>query len=149
MEFNIQKYLIESKLTLQSHMREDDNTELTLNIDDEETEDDDRFDDNGDERDDWNKPEPDNSAEFEKEPSAKDVKKDDAALSGVHKKQAQLKALLDKKDMLLMQYKSGQMTLDQYKEAIGNVPQQIKKLKDQIDQAMNVSLDNDSEEELA
>ena len=149
MEFNIQKYLIESKLTLQSHMREDDNTELTLNIDDEEMEDDDKFDDNGDERDDWNKPEPDNSAEFEKEPSAKDVKKDDAALSGVHKKQAQLKALLDKKDMLLMQYKSGQMTLDQYKEAIGNVPQQIKKLKDQIDQAMNVSLDNDSEEELA
>jgi hypothetical protein len=38
------------------------------------------------------------------------------------------------------------MTLDQYKEAIGNVPQQIKKLKDQIDQAMNVSLDDYGEE---
>ena len=125
MEFNIQKFLSENKLTGQSQMREEDNTELVLPTGDEdvygdeEEEDEDKFDDNGDERDDWNKPEPDDSAEFEKEPSAKDVKKDDAALKGIHKKQADLQNLEVEKDKLLMQLKGNVISLDQYKKAIG------------------------------
>lgn len=151
MEFNIQKFLSENKLTGQSQMREEDNTELVLQTADdyEESEDDDRFDDNGDERDDWNKPEPDDSAEFEKEPSAKDVKKDDAALKGIHKKQADLQNLEVEKDKLLMQLKGNVISLDQYKQAIGNIPSQIKKLRADIDKAMTVSVDDDSEEDMA
>ena len=158
MEFNIQKFLSENKLTGQSQMRqEDDNTDLTMHVGDdyeqmqdyEGGEDDDRFDDNGDERDDWNKPEPDDSAEFEKEPSAKDVKKDDAALKGIHKKQADLQNLEAEKDKLLMQLKGNVISLDQYKQAIGNIPNQIKKLRADIDKAMTVSVDDDSEEDMA
>jgi hypothetical protein len=150
MEFNIQKFLSENKLTGQSQMREEDNTELVLSTGDdyEEAEDEDKFDDNGDERDDWNKPEPDNSAEFEKEPSAKDVKKDDAALKGIHKKQADLQNLEVEKDKLLMQLKGNVISIDQYKQAIGNIPSQIKKLRADIDKAMTVSVDDDSEEEM-
>jgi hypothetical protein len=36
---------------------------------------------------------------------------------------------------------------NQYKQAIGNIPMQIKKLRADIDQAMNVTVDDDSEEE--
>lgn len=155
MEFNIQKFLSENKLTGQSQMREEDNTELVLPTGDEdvygdeEAEDEDKFDDNGDERDDWNKPEPDSSADFEKEPSAKDVKKDDAALKGIHKKQADLQNLEVEKDKLLMQLKGNVISIDQYKQAIGNIPSQIKKLRADIDKAMTVSVDDDSEEEMA
>ena len=155
MEFNIQKFLSENKLTGQSQMREEDNTELVLPTGDEDVygdeggEDEDKFDDNGDERDDWNKPEPDNSAEFEKEPSAKDVKQGDAALKGIHKKQADLQNLEVEKDKLLMQLKGNVISIDQYKQAIGNIPSQIKKLRADIDKAMTVSVDDDSEEEMA
>ena len=159
MEFNIQKFLSENKLTGQSQMREEDNTELTMHVGDDyeqmqdydggEEENEDDFDDNGDQRDDWNKPEPDNSAEFEKEPSAKDVKQGDAALKGIHKKQADLQNLEVEKDKLLMQLKGNVISLDQYKQAIGNIPNQIKKLRADIDKAMTVSVDDDSEEEMA
>jgi len=155
MEFNIQKFLSENKLTGQSQMREEDNTELVLSTGDEdvygdeEVEDEDNFDDDGDQRDDWNKPEPDNSAEFEKEPSAKDVKQGDAALKGIHKKQADLQNLEVEKDKLLMQLKGNVISIDQYKQAIGNIPSQIKKLRADIDKAMTVSVDDDSEEEMA
>jgi hypothetical protein len=143
MEFNIQEFLSQNKLTGQSQMRhEDDNTGLTLDLgSDEET-----FDDE-EETDDWNKPEPDTSAEFEKEPSTKDVKQSDKSLTGIHKKQADLQALEDKKDALLMQLKGNIIGLDQYKQAIGNVPDQIKKLRADLDKAMNVTMDDDSEEE--
>lgn len=140
MVFNIQKFLSENKLTGQSQMRqEDDNTGLTLDLDGEET-----FDDE-EETDDWNKPETDDSAEFEKEPSTKDVKQSDKSLTGIHKKQADLQGLEDKKDALLMQLKSNIISLDQYKEAIGNIPAQIKKLRADLDKAINVSADDDSE----
>ena len=85
--------------------------------------------------------------DFEQEPATQDIKKDEPSLSGIHKKQAQLKALEDQKDALLMQYKSGQMGLDQYKAAIGNIPAQIKKLRADIENEMTVGLDD--EEELA
>ena len=52
------------------------------------------------------------------------------------------------KDKLLMQLKGDVIGLDQYKQAIGNIPNQIKKLRADLDKAMNVSADAgmDSEE---
>jgi hypothetical protein len=143
MVFNIQKFLSENKLTGQSQMREDDNTGLTLATGEDES----MEDQEEEQGDDWNKPEVDNSAEFEKEPSTKDVKQSDASLTGIHKKQAQLQDLEAQKDRLLMQLKGDVIGLDQYKQAIGNIPMQIKKLRADLDQAMNVTLDADSEEE--
>jgi hypothetical protein len=141
MVFNIQKFLSENKLTGQSQMREDDNTGLTMPVGDDEE----MFGD--EEEDDWNKPEPDASAEFEKEPSTRDVKQNDVSLTGIHKKQAQLQDLEAQKDKLVMQLKSNILGLDQYKQAIGNIPMQIKKLRADIDQAMNVTVDDGSEDE--
>lgn len=146
MAFNISKFLTENKLTRLSTRMEEDNEEIVDDTTETSSDEDDDY-SLGDPEDTWNKPEPDDSAQFEKEPTAKDVSKQEPALSGIHKKQAQLKDLTDKKDALLMQYKSGQTSLDDYKRAIGDIPQQIKRLKDQIDQAMNVSVDDDSEEE--
>ena len=142
MVFNIQKFLSENKLTGQSQMREDDNTELTLPAGKEE----DTY-DGEEETDDWNKPEPDTSAEFEKEPTAKDVKQGDASLTGIHKKQAQLQDLEAQKDRLLMQLKGNVIGIEQYKKEIGHIPHQIKKLRADLDKAMNVTMDDDSEEE--
>jgi hypothetical protein len=143
MVFNIQKFLSENKLTGQSQMREDDNTGLTMSVGGEEE----MFDD--EEEDDWNKPEADDSAEFEKEPSTKDVKQGDASLTGIHKKQAQLQDLEAQKDRLLMQLKGDVISIDQYKQEIGNIPMQIKKLRADLDKAMNVTVDDsdDSEED--
>ena len=152
MEFNIQKFLSENKLTGQSQMREEDNTELVLqtgdNYEEEEAEDEDKFDDSGEERDDWNKQDFDDTDQYEKEPTAKDVKQDDPALKGIHKKQAQLQGLEAEKDKLLMQLKGNVISLDQYKQSIGNIPNQIKKLRADIDKTMTVTADDDSEEEM-
>ena len=62
-------------------------------------------------------------------------------------KQAQLQDLEAQKDRLLMQLKGNVIGLDQYKQAIGNIPMQIKKLRADLDQATNVTLDNDYGEE--
>lgn len=151
MEFNIQKYLTENKLTGQSQMREDDNTELTLHTGDEssdfESDEDFSDEDVSEPEDTWNKPEPDDSAQFEKEPTTKDVKQQEPALSGIPKKQADLQNLEAEKDKLLMQLKSNIISLDQYKEKIGNIPAQLKKLRADIEQAMNVTMDASSEED--
>ena len=150
MEFNIQKYLTENKLTGQSSMREDDNTELTLHTGDDLNQDDDDFndDDSSEPEDTWNKPEPDDSAQFEKEPTTKDVKQQEPALSGISKKQAELQNLEAEKDRLLMQLKGNIISLDQYKEKIGNIPAQLKKLRADIDKAMNITVDSDSEDDI-
>ena len=145
MEFNIQEFLSSNKLTGQSQMREDDNTGMVLRTNDEEGED---FEEEEPE-DSWNKPEPDDSADYEKEPTKKDIGQAEPELSGIHKKQAQLRTLEAQKDMLLMQLKSNIISLDQYKQSIGNVPNQIKKLRADIDKAMNVTVDSDSEQEMA
>ena len=141
MVFNIQKFLSENRLTGQSQMREEDNTGLTMPVGDDEE----MFGD--EEEDSWNKPEPDDSAEFEKEPTTRDVKQNDVSLPGIHKMKAQLQDLEAQKDKLVMQLKSNIIGLDQYKQAIGNIPMQIKKLRADIDQAMNVTVDDGSEEE--
>jgi hypothetical protein len=144
MKLNLKEFFnIGNKPTAPS-VSEDDNTNLTMPTDgqDEEIFGDDEEEDN------WNKPETDDSAEFEKEPTAKDVKQGDATLTGIHKKQAQLQDLEAQKDRLLMQLKGDVIGLDQYKKEIGNIPMQIKKLRADLDKAMNVSADTgmDSEE---
>jgi hypothetical protein len=144
MEFNIKKFLVENSLTRMSAMEEDDNTNLTMPV----GEDEEMFDDGSEEKDqeDWSTASTDNG-DFDVEPTAKDVKQGDTTLTGIHKKQAQLQDLEAQKDRLLMQLKGDVIGLDQYKQAIGNIPMQIKKLRADLDQAMNVTLDTDSEEE--
>jgi hypothetical protein len=144
MVFNIQKFLSENKLTGQSQMREEDNTGLTMSVGNDEE----MFDDGSEEEDqeDWTTASTDNG-DFDAEPTAKDVKQNDTSLTGIHKKQAQLQDLEMQKDRLLMQLKGNVIGLDQYKQAIGNIPVQIKKLRADIDQAMNVTMDDSSEEE--
>lgn len=144
MVFNIQKFLSENRLTGQSQMREDDNTGLTMPVGNDEE----MFDDGSEEedQDDWSTASTDNG-DFEAEPTARDVKQNDASLTGIHKKQAQLQDLEMQKDKLLMQLKSNIIGLDQYKQAIGNIPMQIKKLRADIDQAMNITVDDGSEDE--
>jgi hypothetical protein len=148
MIFNLQKFLVEHKLTRRSLLNEDDNTGGMMKTDAEKVEmgdeDEEMF---GDEpEDNWYKDDSGDTGEFEKEPTKTDVK-EPASLTGVHKKQADLKALEDKKDALLMQLKSGQLGLDQYKAAIGNIPAQIKKLRMDIDKALGMT--GDDEEPLA
>lgn len=156
MEFNIQKFLVKNKLTKRSllenfELEEDDNTGLTLGDDG----DDEGFEDE-DGTDDWHKPEPDDSAQFEKEPSAKDVKGNEPAVNDIHQMQAELQALVDKKDALLMQLNSNIITTNQYKQIIQsaevgdekavNIPVRIKKLRADIEKAMNVSVDDEDSE---
>lgn len=48
---------------------------------------------------------------------------------------SKLAKLIKQKDEILAQYKSGAISLDQYKTKIGNIPQQIKQLRAAIDPA--------------
>lgn len=68
--------------------------------------------------------------DWEKEPET--IQLGDKSANDLYAKQEQLQQLLDKKDAFLMQLRSGQMSMDAYRDAIGNIPQQIKKLRDQI-----------------
>jgi hypothetical protein len=125
---------------LKEGVKEDETLEPEAGVSDEE-----EIDLDGDtETDSWNKPDPDDTDEFEKEPTTRDIKgtKD---LTGVLKYQADLKDLVNMKDTILTQYKSGQIGLDQYKQKIGNIPQMIKKLRSQIEKAMNVTVDDEEE----
>jgi len=83
----------------------------------------------------------DDSFDNDKEPTGKDIK----TTAGVDtSKQGKLIALQGKKDDVLAKLKSGQITIDQYKQEIGNIPQQIKNLQAAIEAELNV---NDDEEE--
>jgi hypothetical protein len=74
-------------------------------------------------------PEEDN---LDQEPSAKDIKSTKGT-ADLAKKQNQLATLLKHKDELVGKFKSGELTIDQYKEKIGNVPQHIKTLTADIE----------------
>ena len=148
MEFNIQKYLVENKLTGQSQMREEDNTGLTMHIGDDYEDMQDHDVDDEKDVDDWSTSDS-YDGNYEQEPTAQDIAKPEPVLTGIHKKQAQLQALEAQKDALLMQYKSGQLGLDQYKEKIGNIPLQIKKLRADVDKAMTITADDNSEDDMA
>jgi hypothetical protein len=58
-----------------------------------------------------------------------------------------LSQLIAKKDEILAKYKSGELSLDQYKTDIGNIPQQIKNLKADAEASKNAELGIDGEED--
>jgi hypothetical protein len=58
-----------------------------------------------------------------------------------------LSQLITKKDDILAKYKSGELSLDQYRTAIGNIPQQIKNLRADAEAAQNKELGVDGEED--
>jgi hypothetical protein len=69
------------------------------------------------------------------EPTAKDLKAGSKSTADLAKKQNQLAVLLKHKDELLDQYKKGEISIEQYKDKIGNIPQHIKNLTAQIEKA--------------
>ena len=152
MKLKLKEFFNIGNSPISSPVSEDDNTGLTMPIGDDEE----MFgDEEGEEEPEgeWDMPDANDRGsdfendDFEKEPTAKDVNQNATSLTGIHKKQAQLQDLEAQKDRLLMQLKGDVIGLDQYKQAIGNIPMQIKKLRADLDQAMNVTLDADSEEE--
>lgn len=76
----------------------------------------------------WNKPDEFDTDDFEKEPSKKDVKAADKSTKGQYDKRTKLANLVKQKDALVAQLKAGKITIDQYKQQIGTIPQQIKTL---------------------
>lgn len=158
MIFDIQKFLVENKLTKRSRLDEDAMTktdaeqiEMSNEEGDEDMFDPTSADPYGGE---YNvskygtKMEPlstGSTRDDDKEPGETSVKMD-RPTKNLHTKEVKLKALEDQKDALLMQLKSGQIGLDQYKAAIGNIPAQIKKLRADIEQMMAPGIDD---EELA
>jgi len=62
-------------------------------------------------------------------------------------KENKLSKLVAKKDEILARYKSGELSLDQYRTAIGNIPQQIKNTKADLEASQNAELGIDGEED--
>jgi hypothetical protein len=129
MEFNIQKYLMENKLTLQSYMREEDDIlEPQLANDDFEDADID------DTEDSWNKPDPDDSEDFEQQPVQPEEPVDRGEdISGEEERELdKLKAYLK---TLIQQYKQNLISIEDYKEKVyhdvnyGNIIKKIKSLE--------------------
>lgn len=148
MEFNIQNFLVNNKLTKRSTISEDDNTGgmLKTNAEQGEMSDEEMF---GDEEDTWYKDDSDNSTEFEKEPTAGDIKNsqlDSTDGNDIFTMQDKLKQLEDEKDKLLMQWRSGGITTDEYRTAIGDIPTTIRQLTADIEKASSVSLDDEEPE---
>jgi hypothetical protein len=86
-------------------------------------------------------PQGETGQDWETEPQGTEVGSDKSS-EDIYVDQEKLQQLLDKKDVILMQYKSGQMSLDDYRNAIGNLPQQIKHLRDKIAAATEVGTDD-------
>ncbi len=99
------------------------------------------------ETDDWEKEDEFSSDEFEKEPSKKDVKAVDKQLGSDSDKRTQLAKLTKQKDELIQKLKAGEITIDQYKQMIGTIPQQIKTLTADLAKLTDVS-DEEGEESL-
>jgi hypothetical protein len=66
------------------------------------------------------------------EPTSKDIKPNKST-DDLAKKQYQLASLLKRKDELVSKFKSNEITIDQYKQMIGNIPQHIKTLNADIE----------------
>lgn len=79
-----------------------------------------------------------------------DKKKSEKNSKDSLEKQVKLRSLEDKKDALVMQLRSGQISIDQYNAAIGNIPTQIKKLKTDLEKEQSPpeqDLGDDSDQE--
>jgi hypothetical protein len=70
--------------------------------------------------------------EFQDEPISKDIKPSKST-DNLAKKQYQLASLLKRKDELVSKFKSNEISIDQYKQMIGNIPQHIKTLSADIE----------------
>jgi hypothetical protein len=70
--------------------------------------------------------------EFQDEPTSKDIKPSKST-DNLSKKQYQLASLLKRKDELVSKFKSNEISIDQYKQMIGNIPQHIKTLSADIE----------------
>jgi hypothetical protein len=149
MIFNLQKFLIENRLTKRASLNEDAMTKTDAEQEAMGAEEGDEEMFGDEEGDTWYKDDDIGSSdEFEKEPTGKDIKASEPQSKGLTKKQVDLKALEDQKDALLMQLKSGQLSLDQYKAAIGNIPAKIKKLRADIEKETNPVIGDTDEEEI-
>lgn len=142
MEFNLQEFLIKNKLTKRSRLHEEEE-DLAGGLEDTDSE----QEETGDEEDSWYTGDEEESDDLEQEPAAKDIKAQEPPSQDTFKKQAELKALEDKKDALLLKLKNGQLSLDGYRTAIGSIPSQIKKLRADIQNAMNVTAGDEEEED--
>jgi hypothetical protein len=92
-------------------------------------------DDAEDMEDDWNKVEDDD--DYEQEPTKKDIQVGDKMVGVLGGSQSRLQTLMSQKDAILSKFKSGQISIDQYKQEIGNIPQQIKNLQATIEKQMS------------
>jgi hypothetical protein len=79
--------------------------------------------------------------EVQDEPSSKDIKPSKST-DALAKKQYQLATLLKRKDELVSKFKSNEITIDQYKQMIGNIPQHIKTLTADIEKLELQSVGN-------
>jgi len=176
MSFNLQKFLIENRLTKRSHLNEDAETKTDAELETMVAEEGDSI-VGGEEMLDLDPgtppdEEPRASSLAGSTPKlARSAKKTAPGSAGggsglevdpeagrtpsnkpvkdLEKKSAKLKSLEDLKDRLVMQLKSGQLKLDQYKEAIGNIPAQIIKLRLDIEKQMNPVIgDTEDDEEI-
>lgn len=116
MEFDIQKYLVENKLT-----RNSANRSLQEDVDDDE-----------------------------KEPSKAAVKGNEKQFRGLDKKKKQLEKLKAQVKAIMDQHKDSSGTIprnrmDNYKKAVGKLPQTIKTLKAQIEKMENPHLDDEED----
>jgi len=151
MIFNLPKFLVENRLTKRSKLNEEDNVGGMTKTDAEklamgaEQGNEEMFDPDADNPYKSDDEKEDFGGEVEKEPAPTSVRTD-RQTKNLHTKELKLKGLEDQKDALLMQLKSGQLSLDQYKAAIGNIPAQIKKLRADIQKAMQPELDDDQDD---
>ena len=105
MEFNYKQFLTENKLTNQSKVKSLFENKINEEVDDDEVLD---------------------------EPNIKDIKPSKST-DNLAKKQYQLATLIKRKDELVSKFKSNEISIDQYKEMIGNTPQHIKTLTADIE----------------
>jgi hypothetical protein len=92
-------------------------------------------DDAEDMEDDWNKADSDD--DYEQEPTKKDIQVGDKMVGVLGGSQSRLQTLMSQKDAILSKFKSGEISIDQYKQEIGNIPQQIKNLQAAIEKQMS------------
>jgi ribosomal protein S18 len=105
MEFNYKQFLTKNKLTNQSKVKSLFENKINEEVDDDEVLD---------------------------EPNIKDIKPSKST-DNLAKKQYQLATLIKRKDELVSKFKSNEISIDQYKEMIGNTPQHIKTLTADIE----------------
>lgn len=128
---------MENKLTHQSFIREEDDV-LDLSTDSQEDESDLDV-DIEEPADDWNKAEPDDSAQYEKEPSRRDVAEPES-----YGDELELRNLIDQRDEIVALYTSGKIKdIPRYKELIKDIPAQIRKLQAKLKPTVSLSNDDD------